>query len=61
MGVREAAWAASLMRPEIVIPCHYNTFPNQMADINELKRQIEILALTTQVEELQPGGTFEYA
>ena len=60
MGVREAAWAASLMRPEIVIPCHYNTFPNQMADISELERQIEILAPPTRVVELEPGGTFEY-
>jgi L-ascorbate metabolism protein UlaG (beta-lactamase superfamily) len=60
MGVREAAWAASLMRPEIVIPCHYNTFPNQMADISELERQIKILAHSTRVEELQPCGKFEY-
>ncbi|MBM3235115.1 metal-dependent hydrolase [Candidatus Poribacteria bacterium] len=61
MGVREAAWAASLMRPEIVIPCHYNTFPNQMADISELERQIEILAPPTRVVELKPGGKFEYS
>ena len=60
MGVREAAWAASLMRPDIVIPCHYNTFPNQMADISELKRQIDLLAPPTRVVELKPGGSFEY-
>jgi len=60
MGVREAAWAASLIRSDIVIPCHYNTFPNQVANIGELKRQIEILAPPTRVVELKPGGKFEY-
>ena len=33
---------------------------NQMADISELERQIKILASPTRVEELQPGGEFEY-
>ncbi len=27
MGVKEAAYAASVIEPEIVIPMHYNTFP----------------------------------
>ncbi|MEM3851996.1 MAG: metal-dependent hydrolase [Methanomassiliicoccales archaeon] len=27
MGIREAAYAASVLKPEFVIPMHYNTFP----------------------------------
>lgn len=38
MGVREAAYAASFIPPEVVIPGHYNAFPNQRADSEELAR-----------------------
>lgn len=27
MGIREAAYAASVIRPEVVVPMHYGTFP----------------------------------
>ncbi|MBI4530427.1 MAG: metal-dependent hydrolase [Candidatus Latescibacteria bacterium] len=60
MGVREAARAISLIRPEVMIPCHYNTFPNQMADINELRRQAHDLSPHTRVVELKPGETYSY-
>ena len=40
MGVKEAAMAAALTRPRAVIPCHYDTFPNQAADIDDLRRRI---------------------
>ena len=60
MGVREAARAASLIRPEIVIPCHYDTFPNQMADIEELSRQVSDLSPRTRVLELEYGKPWEF-
>lgn len=43
MGVREAAYAASVIQPEVVIPMHYNTFPliEQRAEefSDEVKKQ----------------------
>ena len=61
MGVHEAAWTASLLHPEIIIPYHYNTFPTQIADIHELERQVKILSSPTRVIELKPGEKFTYA
>jgi len=55
MGVREAARAASLIRPEVVIPCHYDTFPDQAADIGELARQVADLSPQTRVAALEYG------
>ena len=55
MGVKEAAVAAALTRPKVVIPCHYDTFPNQAADIDELRRRIADLTPRTAVIELKPG------
>ncbi len=61
MGVREAARAASLIRPEIVIPCHYDTFPNQRADIDQLREEVQFLSPGTQVIKLKPGESYEYS
>ncbi|MBT3343124.1 MAG: metal-dependent hydrolase [Gemmatimonadetes bacterium] len=60
MGVREAARAASLIRPDIVIPCHYGETLHQPADIDELKRGVEFLSANTRVEELKVGQTLTY-
>ncbi len=59
--VHEAAWTASLLHPEIIIPCPYNTFPTQIAEIYELERQVKILSSPTRVIELKPGEKFAYA
>jgi L-ascorbate metabolism protein UlaG (beta-lactamase superfamily) len=58
MGVREAAYAAELLRSPVLIPGHYNTFPSQMADIEELKRQVAVRSPFTQVVALKPGESF---
>ena len=55
MGVHEAAWTASLLHPEIIRPCHYNTFPTQVADTHELEKQAKILSSPTRVIGLKPG------
>ena len=59
MGVREAAYAMELLGSEVLIPGHYNTFPNQMADIDELIRQVGVRAPQTRVVVLKPGGSLE--
>jgi L-ascorbate metabolism protein UlaG (beta-lactamase superfamily) len=60
MGVREAARAASLIRPDVVIPCHYGAIMGQPADIGELKRAVGFLAPNTEVVELEVGETLTY-
>ena len=58
MGVFEAAYAIELLKSEILIPGHYNTFPSQMADVEDLKRQVAVRAPDTQVVILKPGDSF---
>ena len=60
MGVREAARAASLIRPDVVIPCHYGEIMGQPADIEELRRGVEFLSAGTKVAELAVGQTLSY-
>ena len=60
MGVKEAALAAALTRPRAVIPCHYDTFPNQAADIDELRRRIDELTARTQLLPMRPGDTIRF-
>jgi len=60
MGVGQAAFAASLIQPEVVIPGHYNAFPNQQADPEELARRVQVLSPGTEVVALQPGESYLY-
>ena len=60
MGVREGARAASLVRADVVIPCHYSAVLGQPADIEELTRQVKFLSPGTDVVPLQPGQTLVY-
>jgi len=60
MGVREAARAASFIRPDIVIPSHSGETMGQPADIDELSRQVRFLCPTTRVVPLRPGQTLTY-
>lgn len=60
MGIREAARAASLIRPDIVIPCHYGEAVGQPADIAALKEAVSFLSPNTQVVELRPGQSVVY-
>jgi L-ascorbate metabolism protein UlaG (beta-lactamase superfamily) len=59
MGIREAAFATSLIRPSVVIPEHYNTVPNQAADTDEFASLVATFAPGAQVVALQPGETYE--
>ena len=60
MGVREGARAASLIRADVVIPCHYGPELGQPADIDELTRQVAILSPGAAVAPLQPGQSLVY-
>ena len=60
MGIREAARAASFVRPDVVIPCHYGDIMGQPADIAGLKQAVKFLSPNTQVAELKPGQTLTY-
>lgn len=60
MGVREAARAASLVRPDVVIPCHYGDTMGQPADMDELAQGIEFLAAGTKLAPLAVGDTLHF-
>jgi len=60
MGVREAARAASLIRPDIVIPCHYGDAVGQPADIAALAEAVRFLSPNTDVVKLDPGQSVTY-
>ena len=59
MGPIEAAYAAKLINPKIVIPMHYGTFPVLVKDpeqfIEEMKRQAPYI----KIEVLKPGESLE--
>jgi L-ascorbate metabolism protein UlaG (beta-lactamase superfamily) len=59
MGVEEAVHASQLLRPKIVIPMHYNTFPNIAQDVGEFERLLQRRAPESQLRALKPGEIFE--
>jgi len=61
MGVREAAYALELLGSPVLIPGHYNTFPSQAADVEELVRQVAIRCPDAQVMVLSPSQSYEIA
>ncbi len=56
MGIEGALKAIELIKPEIVIPMHYNTFPPIKQDVEMFKKRAEKLA---KVVVLKPGESFE--
>ncbi|MEM2904666.1 MAG: metal-dependent hydrolase [Candidatus Bathyarchaeia archaeon] len=60
MGVREAAYAAHLIQPEVFIPMHYGTFPDQTADLEKLSDLVRKLAPSTRLIILKPGESLSY-
>lgn len=59
MGVEEASIAAELIRPEVVIPMHYNTFPVITADPVKFKELVESRTKVKTVV-LKPGEELIY-
>ncbi len=55
MGPEDAAYATELLRPHLVVPVHYNTFPPIQQDPNVFKE----LVTQCEVTILQPGEMIE--
>lgn len=60
MGPADAVRAAKFLRPKVVVPCHYNTFPAVEQDIEEFKKKLEE-ETSARAAILQPGQTWEVA
>jgi L-ascorbate metabolism protein UlaG (beta-lactamase superfamily) len=58
MGVREAAYAMELLGSPVLIPGHYNTFPSQVADTEDLARQVAVRRPDAHVVVLEPGESY---
>ncbi len=59
MTLDDAGVAASWVRPRIVIPMHYNTWPLIAADPREFKARVERATAGTEVRILKPGESTE--
>ena len=55
MGPREAAYACTLLKPKVVIPMHFGTFPFLTGTIKELRKRVQDLGI--EVLDLTPGQT----
>lgn len=58
MGIKEAVKAVELIRPEIVVPMHYNTFDVIRQDPEEFRKAVEA-KVDTKVIILEPGEFLE--
>jgi L-ascorbate metabolism protein UlaG (beta-lactamase superfamily) len=59
MGVEEAVHASQFLRPRIVIPMHYNTFPLIAQDAGEFVHLLQRRAPESEGKVLKPGESFE--
>ncbi|MEM2024773.1 MAG: metal-dependent hydrolase, partial [Desulfurococcaceae archaeon] len=59
MGIKEAVKAVKLVKPKVVIPMHYNTFPIIQTDPNKFKQLVE-RETSANVVLLKPGEEFKY-
>ncbi|UXD21436.1 metal-dependent hydrolase [Ignicoccus pacificus DSM 13166] len=59
MDIKQAVLATEMLKPEIVIPMHYNTFPPIRADPEEFKKEVEGKGLA-KVKVLAPGRSIEF-
>ncbi len=57
MGPEDAVRAVEMIRPDVVIPIHYNTWPPIAQDPRAFE---EAVGRRARVEILEPGGTFEF-
>ncbi|GBC99074.1 putative L-ascorbate-6-phosphate lactonase UlaG [bacterium HR17] len=59
MGVDDATEATKLLRPKIVVPIHYGTFPVIEVNPDEFARKVQAECPQTTVRVLQPGESVE--
>lgn len=60
MGPDDALRAITMLRPGVVVPCHYNTFPPIQQDAEQFKRRVEA-ETATRVVVVTPGDTVDLA
>ncbi|WP_038056272.1 metal-dependent hydrolase [Thermodesulfobacterium hydrogeniphilum] len=58
MGPKEAAKACDLLRPEIVIPMHYGTFPILSGTVEEFEKELKKYNFPLTIVALNPGEEF---
>lgn len=59
MGPQEAAYACKLIRPKIVIPEHYKTFPVLVQSADGFVKHVKEYAPATRTAVLKPGETIK--
>jgi L-ascorbate metabolism protein UlaG (beta-lactamase superfamily) len=57
MGPREAAMAARMLKPRLIVPAHYGTFPALTGTPEALRTELKQLGLDIEVVALRPGET----
>jgi L-ascorbate metabolism protein UlaG (beta-lactamase superfamily) len=57
MSPREAAVAARLLKPRIVVPAHFGTFPALTGTPDALREELKKQGVTAEVVALRPGET----
>ena len=57
MSPREAAVAARLLKPKIIVPAHYGTFPALTGTPEALREELDKQGVSTEVVALRPGGS----
>jgi len=60
MGPYEAAWATKLLKPKVVIPMHYQTFPVISGTPEEFKKELEKLGVEVELVVLKPGESYKF-
>jgi L-ascorbate metabolism protein UlaG (beta-lactamase superfamily) len=60
MGPLEAAKAVELIKPDIVIPMHYGTFPVLWGKVEDFKKYVSERGLSTKVIVLKPGEAYNF-
>ncbi|CAN5846078.1 metal-dependent hydrolase [soil metagenome] len=60
MGPDDALRAVSMLRPGIVVPCHYNTFPPIEQPVDTFRSRVES-ETASRVFVLEPGGVLDLA
>ena len=59
MGPREAAEAVRLVKPAVVVPMHYQTFPVLESSAEDFIKLVKEKAPTVKVVALKPGDTYQ--
>ncbi len=57
MGLEESVRAARILKPDLTVPVHYNTFPPIEADTHEWQKQMNAAGLSSRV--LAPGESID--